>query len=49
MRAAVRICIALLALVFVVAVGLSVVLPRTCGEDVARVQLSEIAISASVR
>ena len=49
MRAVVRICLALLALLFVMAIGLSVVLPRACGEDVVRVQLSEIAISASVR
>ena len=49
MRAVVRICLALLALLFVVAIGLSVVLPRTCGEDVVRVHLSEIEISASVR
>ena len=48
MRAVVRICLALLALVLVVGIGLSVVLPRTCGEDVARWP-SEIAISASVR
>jgi hypothetical protein len=37
-RAVVRICLALLALFFVVAIGLSVVLPRTCGEDVVRVR-----------
>jgi hypothetical protein len=48
-RAVVRICLALLALLFVVAIGLSVVLPRACGEDVVRVHLSEIEISASVR
>ena len=49
MRAVVRICLALLALVLVVGIGLSVVLPRTCGEDVVRVHWSEISISASVR
>ena len=49
MRSVVRICLALLALLFVVAVGLSVVLPRACGEDVVRVRSSEIAVSASVR
>ena len=48
MRSVVRICLALLALLFVVAVGLSVVLPRVCGEDVVRLQRSEITISASV-
>jgi hypothetical protein len=48
-RAVVRICFALLALFFVVAIGLYVVLPRVCGEDVVRVHRSEIAISASVR
>ena len=49
MRTVVRICLALLALLFVVAIGLFVVLPRTCGEDVVRVHWSEISISASVR
>ena len=49
MRAVVRVCIALLALFFVVAIGLSVVLPRVCGEDVARVHPPEAVSSASVR
>jgi hypothetical protein len=48
-RAVVPICLALLALLFVVAIGLSVVLPRTCGEDVVRVRPSASAFSASVR
>jgi hypothetical protein len=45
-RVVARICAALLALFFVVAIGLFVVLPRFCGEGVARVHLSEAAISA---
>jgi hypothetical protein len=48
-RAFVRICLALLALLSVVAIGLYVVRLRVCGEDVVRVHLSETTISASVR
>jgi hypothetical protein len=46
LRVVARICLALLALFFVVAIGLYVVLPRVFGEDVARVHLSGAAIFA---
>ncbi len=46
MRAVARICLALFGLVFVLAVGLSVVLPRVCGGDVGRAHRSEAATSA---
>lgn len=47
MRVVARICLALLALFFVVAIGLYVVLPRVCGGDVVRAHLPEAAISAT--
>jgi len=46
-RVVVRICLALLALFFVVAIGLYVVLPRACGGDVVRAHLPETAVSAT--
>ena len=43
MRVVARICLALFALFFVVAIGLYVVLPRACGGDVVGAHLPEAA------